>query len=454
VPSTFLGLETALRGLTADQRSIDTTGHNIANAQTPGYSRQVAELQATQAEQMYPKGELGTGVTVVQYQRIRDTFIDTQLRAQTMRQGSYSAQQSGLSQIEQSLAEPSDSGISSLLAKYWASWQDVANAPSDMATRTSLIESASALANGINTLANQLTTIQTQTSQNETLTVGQVNSIGSQIAALNQSIQAAELAGAQPNDLLDQRDNLIDQLSSLGNTTVTQSAGAAGQLGSIDVSFGGASLVAANTANALSLPLPSVTSGQLAGMDAVIAAIGTSGSGGYLDQLNTLAAGIASATNTQLAAGKDLHGNPGTPLFTVTSGNEASTIAVNSAVASAPDLIAASTSGDPGDGSNALAVGNLQQAALIGGATIDTAYAQFVTQIGSDSQQATTNLDNANSLVTSLTNRRQSVSGVSLDEEMTHLLAFQRGYQACARVMSAMDSMIDTLVNHTGTVGL
>jgi flagellar hook-associated protein 1 FlgK len=454
MPSTFLGLETALRGLTADQRSIDTTGHNIANAQTPGYSRQVAELQAAPALPMYPKGELGTGVTVVQYQRIRDTFIDMQLRAQTMRQGSYSAQQSGLSQIDQSLAEPSDNGLSSLLSKYWASWQNVANSPSDLATRTAMIESASSLANGINTLANQLTTIQAQTSQNETLTLGQVNSIGGQIAALNQSIQAAELAGAQPNDLLDQRDNLIDQLSSLGNTTVSQSAGAAGQLGSIDVTFGGATLVTANAAGTLTQPLPSVTSGQLAGMDAVIAAIGTSGSGGYLDELNTLAAGIAGATNTQLAAGKDLNGNAGTALFTVASGSEASTIAVNSAVASSPGLIAASTNGDPGDGSNALAVAGLQQSALIGGASIDTAYSQLVTQIGADSQQAQTNLDNANSLVQSLTNRRQSVSGVSLDEEMTNLLAFQRGYQACARVMSAMDSMIDTLVNHTGTVGL
>ena len=99
-------------------------------------------------------------------------------------------------------------------------------------------------------------------------------------------------------------------------------------------------------------------------------------------------------------------------------------------------------------------MGNLQQAALVSGATIDTSYSQLVTQIGSDSQQAQANLSNANSLVESLTNQRTSVSGVSLDEEMTNLLQFQRGYQACARVMSAMDSMIDTLVNHTGTVGL
>ena len=332
--STFLGLETALRGLLADQRSLDTTGHNIANASTPGYSRQVAELQATPALPVTPGGQLGTGVTVVQYQRIRDSFIDVQLRAQTMRQGFSQAQQSGLSQVESALSEPSDNGLSALMQKYWAAWQSVANAPSDLATRQALAQASSSLANGFNTLATQLQTVQSQTSQNETLTLNQVNSIGAQVASLNQSIQAAELAGAQPNDLLDQRDNLIDQLSGLGNTTVTQSAGAAGQLGEVDISFGGTSLVTANASATLTLPLTSLTSGQMAGMEAVINSSG--GTGGYLDQLNTLASGLATATNTQLAAGKDLHGNAGTPLFTVTSGNEAATIAVNPLVLPGP----------------------------------------------------------------------------------------------------------------------
>jgi flagellar hook-associated protein 1 FlgK len=451
--TTFLGLETALRGLLADQRSLDTTGHNIANAQTPGYSRQVAELATTPAFTDVGSGQLGTGVDVVQYQRIRDTFLDLQLRAQTMRQGSAQAQESGLSNIEQTLSEPSDNGLSELFGKYWAAWQNVANNPNDLATRQALAQTAASLSNGFNNLATQLTTIQTQTTQNETLTMQQVNSLGSQVASLNQSIQAAELAGGQPNDLLDQRDNLIDQLSALGNTSTAVSAGTAGQLGQIDVTFGGENLVTTSTASTLTLPLTNVTSGQLAGMDQVISLI-SDPTNGYLTKLNALASALTTATNAQSAVGKDLNGNAGVPFFTATSGSEAATISVSAAVLASPDLIAASTNGDPGDGSNALALGNLQQTALVGGATIDTAYSQLVTQIGSDSQQAQANLSNANSLVESLTNQRTSVSGVSLDEEMTNLLQFQRGYQACARVMSAMDSMIDTLVNHTGTVGL
>ena len=447
--STFIGLETALRGLVASQSALDTTGNNISNASTPGYSRQVAELQTTPAFQQVGSGQLGTGVSVVQYQRIRDNFIDIQYRAQTMRQGSYEAQQSGLSQVEQTLAEPSSNGLSELLSNYWSSWQDVANDPSNMATRQAVISSAQSLADGFNNLSSQLNTIASQTTTQETQTLTQVNTIGTQIAALNTSIQASELGGSTPNNLLDQRDTLIDQLSSLANTSVSPSAGAAGTLGAVDITFGGATLVTSNTATTITSPLPNVTSGQLAGMASVVSSI-TDPTTGYLAQLNALAAGLASATNTQNKAGIDLNGNAGGNFFDVTSGNEAGTISVDAGILAAPGTIAASTNGDTGDGSNALAISNLQQASLVNGATIDTSYQQLVTKIGSDSQQAQTNLDNANSIVASLSNQRQSVSGVSLDEEMTNLVSYQRGYEACAKVMAAMDSMLNTLITSVG----
>lgn len=451
--STFLGLETALRGLVASQASVDTTGHNISNASTPGYSRQVAELTTTPSFQMVPSGDLGTGVTVESFQRIRDSFLDLQLRAQTMRQGSAQAQESGLNQVQQTLAEPSDNGLGELLGNYWSAWQNVANNPSDIATRQALVQSASALANGFNSLSAQMTTVATQTQQQQGLVMQQVNSIGTQIAALNQSIQAAELGGATPNDLLDRRDQLIDQLSALGNTTVATSAGSAGTLGSVDITFGGSALVTSNTASTLSLPLSGLTSGQLAGMDSVISSI-TDPATGYLAGLNSLASALASATNTQNAAGKDLNGNAGGAFFDVTNGSEAATITVDPLIASSPATIAASTNGDPGDGSNALAMGALQGTTLVGGATIDTAYQQLVTKIGSDVQQAQANLDNSNSLVQSLTNQRSSVSGVSLDEEMTNLLQFQRAYQAAGHVMATMNDMIGVLLTSVGGSGV
>jgi len=452
--STFMGLETALRGLLAQQQEIDITGHNIANANTAGYSRQTANLVATPALPNPPSGLIGTGVTVESYSRVRDSFIDVQLRAQTMKQGYAQAQQDGLGQIESSLEEPSDTGLSSLLSSYWSAWQNLTNAPEDVATRQAVAQSAASLANGFNQLASQLNTVVSQTQQQQSITIGQVNSLGSQIAQLNGAIKTAEMGGSTPNDLLDQRDLLIDQLSALGNTTVSQTAGTAGQYGSEDITFGGSTLVTDTTPSTLTLAgLSSLTSGQLAGMQSVIDSVDDPATG-YLAKLNTLASTIASATNTQHALGTDLNGNPGGAFFDVTAGSEAATIAVDPAVLASPSLIAASSNGAVGDSANALAIADLQQGLLIGGATIDQSYSQLVTQIGSDSQQAQQNLTNQTSLVESLTNRRASVSGVSLDEEMSNLLQFQRGFQASARALTAMDQMIDQLVNRTGEVGL
>jgi flagellar hook-associated protein 1 FlgK len=451
--STFLGVETALRGILAQQRAIDTAGHNIANASTVGYSRQRADFVTTTPMDDTPSGLLGTGVDVVQYQRLRDSFIDIQLRAQTMRKGSAEAQQNGLSQVELSLNEPSDTGISSLLSKYWSSWQSLANAPESLATRQALVQSAASLTNGLNTLASQFNTVLAQTTQEQSSTVAQVNSIGTQIASLTGAIKAAQLAGAQPNDLLDKRDVLIDQLSELGNVSVSTTAGGPGTLGAIDVSIGGTPLVTDTTASTVALPLTSLTSGKLAGLASVLTTIGTA-STGYIGNLNKLAAKLATATNTQHALGTDLAGVTGGAFFTVTAGNEAATIAVAPALLASPSQIAASLNGQAGNSGNALAIADLQSTALISGATIDTAYSQLVTQIGSDSQQAQQSLSNATSLVDALSNRRQSVSGVSLDEEMATLVRYQRGFQASARALSAMDEMIDQLVNRTGRVGL
>ncbi len=149
-----------------------------------------------------------------------------------------------------------------------------------------------------------------------------------------------------------------------------------------------------------------------------------------------------------------MNGTAGGAFFDVTSGNEAATLAVDPAILATPQLIAASSNGQVGDATNASAIADLQQSGLIGGATIDQTYSQFVTQIGSDEQLAQQNLSNQTSLVASLTNQKASVSGVSLDEEMTNLLQYQRSYQAAARAMTAMDDMIDQLINRTGAVGL
>src|SRR3954467_3411865 len=165
--STFMGLQTSLRGLLAHQQAIDTTSHNVANANTEGYSRQEATLTATDAMKVVGTGNgnigsLGTGVTVQQYTRIRDAFLDLQYRAQNMQVGDQQTRSTQLDQGEPSLSEPGDNGIASQLSKFWNGWADLSNSPDDVAARQALINQAQNLAASFQTVDTQLTTVKNQ----------------------------------------------------------------------------------------------------------------------------------------------------------------------------------------------------------------------------------------------------------------------------------------------------
>src|SRR3954451_8684231 len=214
--STFLGVETALRGLLAQQRALNTTAHNIANANTVGYTRQTTTMQASAGTAESPAGLIGTGVDVVSYQRARDAFVDIQLRAQTMLKGYHDATSDGLQQVELALNEPSDNGISKLLEKFWSSGQTVGSNPELPQTRQALVQSAASLAGGLRGLRTQLDTVSSQVSTNLTITTQEVDSTVSDIAALDAQIRTAVSNGQDAsNDLLDRRDVLLDKLGGL-----------------------------------------------------------------------------------------------------------------------------------------------------------------------------------------------------------------------------------------------
>jgi len=443
--STFLGVETALRGLLAQQRAIDVSGHNIANANTVGYTRQTATFQATPPLRDFPTGDIGTGVDVLQYTRARDEFIDVQLRAQTMLQGYHQARQDGLQQVELAFNEPSDSGVSQLFARFWSSWQDVGNAPESTATRQALLQNAASLAGGLQSVRDQLTRIDGQVQTNVGLTIQDLNSTVGAVAAIDQQIMSVVASGQPPsNDLLDQRDVLIDKLGGLVNLTTTKNAD-----GSVTLQVGGFTLASSGSqtsVNQLSDLGANLTSGKLKGLDWLDQTIG--GAGGYLSKLDAVATSLIGSVNAAQASGYTLAGaQTAEPFFT---GTDASNIAVNPNLVADPTLVAAAGQPNaPGDGTNAFSVAGLR-----GNATIDGAYQAFVVGVGSDSQDAQRATSNANVLVDALTNRRDSVMGVSIDEEMSNLVRFQRGYQASARALTTMDEMLDTLISRTGRVGL
>jgi flagellar hook-associated protein 1 FlgK len=433
--STFTGLQTSLRGLLAQQRSIDVTGHNIANASTPGFSRQEAVLATTDALQIQTgaglPGQLGAGVDVASYRRIRDGFLDAQFRAQSMRLGYQTTTAATLANAELALAEPSEEGLGAQLAGFWDSWADVANAPEDPAARQALVEQGGTVALTLRSIDEQIAALQAQgRTEYATLTGpgGQVDAVAREIAMLNGSISAAVQSGDTPNDLLDRRDFLVDQLSALAQVSVT-----AQDDGTITVSFGDAG-TALVEGRAVTWPQSLATpGGRLGALKAL------SDPGGTLD---TYRKDLSAAARTLADSVNAVHGAPA--FFSYTAGAEASTLDV----AVTRDQIRTSATASPG--ANDLAI---RLAGLRGGAA-DASYRTFVTGLGTDAAEAQRQEANAQALTDAVDDRRQSVAGVSLDEEMTNLVRFQRAYQASARAMSTMDEMIDQLINRTGRVGL
>lgn len=432
--SSFFGLQTSLRGLLAQQRALDITGHNITNAGTEGYSRQTAVLGAAPsmrvaagATQDGRGGDLGAGVDVLAFQRIRDGFLDIQFRGQNTVLGDRTATTSGLERTELALAEPGDSGIASLLNRFWNAWSDLSNAPESPAARQALIDQGTTLSQAINTLDRQMQAVGAEAlGEYNTLIApgGEVDAMAKEIASLNGAISAAVATGSEPNDLYDRRDLLVDRLSSLARVAVTDMGG-----GSIQLDFGGQTLVTGTT---VTLPAAyTAPGGRLGALQTIGGAGGTIDT--YRGTLSTFARQLADDVNA-------IH--PG--FFSTTGGNEAATIAVATTAAA----VTAGSTGAPGSNDRALAVAALR------GQAADREYASLVTRIGGDLRNARREEANAKVLAQSVDDRRQSVSGVSMDEEMTNLVRFQRGYQASARAMSTMDEILDVLINRTGRVGL
>jgi flagellar hook-associated protein 1 FlgK len=446
--SSFYGMQTSLRGLIAQQRMLDTTGHNIANASTVGYSRQEALLSASLAQQVQVSGSqsatgahLGSGVDVQGFRRVRDQFLDAQYRAQNTKLNDWQARAEGIDSAELSLAEPGDTGINAQLTKFWQSWSDLSKSPDDQAAKQALVQQAGALTDSIHSVRSQMVAAQDSAigQYNEIAGAGgDVEKIATELAGLNRTISSFITNGDSPNDLMDRRDVLLDQLSAYGQVSVEQLDSGSTNVSFVDGTTGTTyPIVSDQTANWSGPPAGGWSpGGEMGGL----LAVGKSPGGlvdGYLATIDAFTNSLASAVNSAYGGAFFTAGTPA-----------GATIAVAAPIQAAPASI---VSGSGASGSNDLALAVSQ---LRGNASIDGVYKAFVAKVGGDLNEATRMQANAQVLTDSVEDRRQSVAGVSMDEEMSNLVRFQRAYQASARAMSTMDEMLDVLINRTGRVGL
>lgn len=463
--STFFGLNTALSGLVAQQRALNTISHNLTNATTAGYSRQRVDM-AAQTPFAAPAlnspvgpGQIGTGVVVTAHTRLRDELIDRGYRSQSASLGEFEARSDALGGIDASLDEPGDTGIASLLDRFWSSFQALSLSPESAAGREAARQSGVALTEGFSDLRAKLEGAQADATDRIALQVARLNDLVGQVNGLNQEIAKVTAVGQAPNDIADRRDLLLDEMSRYAGVTVTPQAAT----GKVSIAVGTQMLLDAgsDTVTPLAIdpatgnPATAVPGGSIKGLiDVKDTVIG--GAGGYLEQLNTLASAVAGQVNGLHRAGFGLDGSTGNDFFTVAADGR---IAVSAAVRGSVNAIAASgtAGGVPANADVAIAIAQLRfnEGGTIGATqtSIDGYYQQLVTRVGVDTDQASRLAKVQEGVLDAVESRRQAVSGVNIDEEVTDMVRFQKSYNSAARMITTLDEMLETIVSRMGIVG-
>ncbi|AYA78021.1 flagellar hook-associated protein FlgK [Bacillus sp. Y1] len=513
--STFMGLETARRGMFTQQSALNTTGHNIANASTPGYTRQRVNFTQTQP---YPNvglnkpqlpGQMGTGVEAGSVQRVRESFLDVQYRGENNKLGYWEARAESYTKMEEIMNEPSDSGLSQTMDMFWQSLQDLAVNPSNPGARSVVRQRAVAVTETFNYLASSLNGIRADLKNEITVTEKEINSLSEQINNINNQIASVEPHGLLPNDLYDERDRLIDQLSSLVNIKVeyTSSGGNASTLaeGKANITLldaNGASLgqlVNGTGFNKLTVNFngtdESVKTVQLGAtqldfqqfsstgkLRAIVESYGYENSTGdvtgvypdMLAELDNMAYMFAYQFNLQHQDGATPNQINGTTtddtpaFFSDTENGEvniankkgmASRLQVSDQIMASLDNIATSSKENPtmGDSTNISALAEIINKPFKYGNNTESSFRNYyevlVGGMAVDSQEAARLSANSGTLRQAVEERRMSVSSVSLDEEMTNMIQFQHAYNASARMITLQDEMLDKIINGMGTAG-
>jgi flagellar hook-associated protein 1 FlgK len=451
-------LNIATQALQAEQTAIQTTSNNIANVNTPGYSRQVANFEENPPIRI-GNLTLGSGVQISQITSLRSAVLDLRVNQETQQQGSLNAFISAGQQIQSLFNEPSGSGLQAPLTAFFNSLSQLSVNPSDSNTRQSVLTAAQNLSTAFNQTSTNLSSIQRSEDLSVTQSVSQINTLTSQIATLNTQVSAASGTGQNPGPFVDQRQQLINQLSNLvdvssidagnGSLTLTTSSGAP-----LVVSGQSFQLTAqANPTNGFqdvfsqgSDITSKITGGELAGQiqirDQQIPIT--------LASLDSLASGLANAVNSQNQQGFDLNGNPGGNIFVPPPAGGAGAARSLAVSITNPSLIAASggpAPGSPGDNTNANALLNVQNQAISNGQTPLNAYSGIVFQIGNAVSSAQSNQQAGGLVLKQLQNLQAGVSGVDINEEAANLVRFQAAYTASAHIASIIDTLMQATIN-------
>ncbi|MEX2356567.1 MAG: flagellar hook-associated protein FlgK [Thermaerobacterales bacterium] len=461
--SSFFGLEVSRLALWAQQQALDVTGHNVANASNPAYSRQVISTQASPALSVTGAGQVGTGVQVTDINRMRDAFLNRQIWNETSRTGYWTNHRRVLSELEVILQEPSDNSLRAAFDGWWEGLQELANQPDSISVREATVQRGLNLVESFQYIDRQLNDVNENLEITINERVNRINDLGRRIGDINTEIIRVEGGGQKANDLRDVRDELVRHLAEIVPVKALDT-----QNGGIQVLIGGRMLVSEFRVNLIEAvpgapgdpaevvwahdqdPVD-ITGGELGALQHLRAEVVP----GYRNELLAMAKAMTVSHNDLHRDGFGLDGDTGLDLFL--PGDGEMTLAewrVNPDIVADPRLLAAAAVPDAaGDGSHALALAQLRHQPVLAGSTIDDYYRSTVADLGIRTQEAQRMEANQEKLMSWLNQQQAEISGVSLDEEMTNMIRYQHSYQAAARMITAVDQMLDVLINRMGVVG-
>ncbi|KTR02510.1 flagellar hook-associated protein FlgK [Curtobacterium luteum] len=469
--STFGSLATAYSGLAAARAGIDVTGQNIANAGTAGYTRQrVTQSSIPAAQTGFMRGTAalaGQGVSVDGIARLGSLTLDAGVRVAAGSSAYADVRATALSALETGLQEPGKDGLSAKLDAFWSAWGQVAAHPDDPGAASTLLGAANTVASTLSSGSKALDQQWSQVRATVAAQVTQLNDAAKQVADLNGQIRSALAAGGNANELLDQRDQLTEQIATLAGGTVRTNAD-----GTADVLIGGNPIVQGTDARSLALGgatalrdgaavtltwtsgqagAVSLSGGSIGGALSLLAPADAQGTGGALAQASAsydaVATKLAAVVNAVHESGSTADGTTGHAFFAVAPGVPAAQ-GLSVVPTDASGLATRNAAGELDDSfADALA--------RLGAASDgpDAAWTTFVTGVGSASRSAASESTLTGLALTSARTQQQSGAGVDLDEENVNLLSYQHAYQGAARVLTAVDEMLDTIINRVGLVG-
>ncbi len=527
--STFHGLETSKRAIFTQSTALHTLGHNIANASTEGYSRQRVNMVAGRPlafpgmQRANTPGQLGTGVEYVSITRVRDNYLDLQYRRENQQLGMWDVHDQAIRAIEKIINEPSKSGLSSVMDKFWNSLEVLNRDPALLSARIDLTGAAVNMVNTFKHISTSLDTVEKDADHNIDVKLAQANGLIENISQLNETIRKIEQLGDNANDYRDQRDVLLDQLSRLTDMQHTEDTA-----GMVSVYIGGIQVVNGKEFTALArTDVASISAGEIAGYKKSLEEVGKIRSqlnamvdtlvngkveitlpNGYITAIDrtakndveiddgnggttTITAGniipagskITSEVTFEVNGFNGVHelgysmttpAETGLKFFTTTDGSSVfniSNIQVNPEIQADTSKIAAAGKFELNGNNDMIAIkGNSDIAHALSGlrdktftypngqtsmssGTIDDYFRAMVGDLGTRANNATRNYTNQQNLVDGVAMRRDSVSGVMLDEEIADMIRFQHAYNAAARNMTTIDEMLDRIINQMGIVG-